>query len=238
MRRRATSTAGLAEETPLAHEDELAAAVTATMAAFLHATYDDAPPMQRGGNTKTYGVVRGELVVSSEVPERFRHGLFATPASYPAWVRFAGPGPLAPADLKDNGLVSIGVKVMGVPGPKLLDDEQWTQDFSGISAPTFPTPNLAANLELQRQIRNGTPIFYFLSPRHPHLLDALMQALYAKAQRNPLDERYWSCSSYALGAGQAMHYSFRPRAPRLHALPPPSVPRLLPRGHGGDPWRA
>jgi hypothetical protein len=201
---------GIGQETLLDNEAEITAAITATMAAFLHATYDRHPPMLRGGNTKTYGVVRGELVVSSDVPASLRHGLFAAPATYPAWARFAGPGPLAPADLKDNGIVSIGVKVMGVDGPKLLDDEQRTQDFAGISASTFTTPNIVENLELQRQIRNGTPIFYFLSPRRPHLLDALMQALYAKAQRNPLYERYWSCSSYALGPSQAMHYSFRP----------------------------
>jgi hypothetical protein len=211
VRRRAGAAGlGIAEETVLDNEAEIAAAIAATMAAFLHATYDRHPPMLRGGNTKTYGVVRGELAVSAAVPAALRHGLFAAPATYPVWARFGGPGPLAPADLKDNGIVSIGVKVMGVDGPKLLDDEQATQDFSGISAPTFTTPNIVENLELQRQIRKGTPIFYFLSPRRPHLLDALMQGLYAKAQRNPLYERYWSCSSYALGPGQAVRYSFIP----------------------------
>ena len=82
---------------------------------------------------------------------RLRQGLFAEPRTYPAWIRFAGPGPLAPPDMKDNGVLSIGIKVCGVPGPKLLDDE-WTQDFTGISAPTFTTPNVFENLQLQRHV--------------------------------------------------------------------------------------
>src|SRR5205085_1161048 len=126
---------------------------------------------------------------------------------------------LAPADLKDNGVVSIGVKVMGVDGPKLLDDERYTQDFSGISAPTFTTPTVAENLKLQRHILAGTPVLYFLDPRDPHLLDAVMQGLYAKTHLNPLYERYWSCSSYGLGRGQAMHYSFVPRSPQRTRFP-------------------
>jgi hypothetical protein len=116
--------------------------------------------------------------------------------------------------MDDNGVLSIGVKVMNVPGPKLLD-ERSTQDFTGISAPTFTTPTVIENVKLQRHIRDGTPVMYFLSPRDHHLLDGVMQGLYSKTQRNPLAERYWSCSSYLLGEGQAMHYSIWPR-PRLH----------------------
>lgn len=208
--RRARGGGGLCEETYRPDEDELAAAIVEAMSAFVHRTYDDAPPAQRAGNTKTYGVVRGEVDVSQDVPDRLRRGLFEEPARYPAWVRFAGPGPLAPPDMKDNGVLSIGVKVMGVPGPKLLD-ERWTQDLTGISVPTFTTPDVAANLQLQRHIGAGTPILYFLERRGAHLLDGLMQGLYSKTQTNPLYEQYWSCSSYLLGEGQAMKYSLKPQ---------------------------
>jgi hypothetical protein len=208
--RRTGHGARLGEEAPLPGEAEATAGIIEAMSSFLHRTYDHALPAQRAGNTKTFGVVRAEFEVRADVPGRLAHGLFAAPARYPAWVRFAGPGPLAPPDLKDNGILSIGIKVMGVPGPKLLADEAMTQDFTGIGAPTFTTPTVVENLELQRHIGNGTPLFYFLDPREPHLLDGLMQGLYAKTQTNPLFERYWSCSSYLLGEGQAMKYSVRP----------------------------
>jgi hypothetical protein len=85
-------------------------------------------------------------------------------------VRFGGPGPLAPPDPDDNGILSIGIKVMGVPGPKLLEDERETQDFSGISAPTFTTPNVVENLKLQRQ--HAAALFHqsirFAPGRHDH----------------------------------------------------------------------
>jgi hypothetical protein len=209
--RRGHDRAGLGVETAIENEHEVTAAIVDAMSAFTHRVYDHALPAERAGNSKTYGVLRGEFVVADDIPDRLRHGLFAEPGRYPAWVRFAGPGPLAPADLKDNGLVSFGIKVIGVPGPKLLADEQWTQDFTGISAPTFPTPNVTENLKLQRHIGNGTPVLYFLNPRDPHLLDGIMQALYAQTHTNPLYEQYWSCVSYRLGEAQAIHYSLRPR---------------------------
>ena len=208
--RRTHDSARLGEETLRPDEAEITAAIVEAMSAFTHRTYDHALPAQRAGNTKTYGVVRADLEVSPDLPASLRHGLFAAPHRFPAWVRFAGPGPLAPPDLNDNGVLSIGVKVMGVPGPKLLADEQWTQDLTGISAPTFTTPTVAENVKLQRRIGDGTPILYFLHPADSHLLDGLMQGLYAKTQTNPLYEQYWSCSSYRLGDRQAIHYSIRP----------------------------
>jgi hypothetical protein len=46
-----------------------------------------------------------------------------------------------------------------------------------------------------------------------------MQGAYAKTQLNPLQERYWSCASYLLGPGQAMHYSIIPRTALDTRLP-------------------
>jgi hypothetical protein len=202
---------GLAEERALPDEERITRAIVKAMSQFTRQTYDDSPPAERAGNTKTYGVVRAEFEVLGGLDGGLRKGLFAGPRTYPAWVRFAGPGPLAPADLKDNGVLSIGIKVCGVEGPKLMDDEAATQDFTGISAPTFTTPNVIENLRLQNHIVRGTPLFHFIGPRHSHLGDAVMQGLYAKTQLNPLQERYWSCASYLLGDGQAMHYSIIPR---------------------------
>jgi hypothetical protein len=113
---------------------------------------------ERAGNTKTHGVVRGRLQVRDDIPAGLRHGLFAAPAEYPAWVRFAGPGPASPPDIDDVGVLSIGMKVMGVPGPKLLDDEHFSQDFTGISTPTFTTPDVRENAKLQAAIGRLIPV--------------------------------------------------------------------------------
>jgi hypothetical protein len=207
----------LAQERPIEGEDALVADIIASMSRYLHQHY--APGhAQRAGNTKTHGVVRGELVIRDGLPANLRHGLFAQPARYPAWVRFAGPGPALPPDIDDVGVLSIGVKVMGVPGPKLLDDERFTQDFTGITTPVFTTPDLRANAQLQAAIGRGLPLFYFIGP-DGHFLDALMQGLWSRTQTSPLETPYWSCVPYLLGEGQAMQYGFRPVAATRSRIP-------------------
>jgi hypothetical protein len=215
---RADDGPGLAQERELPGEEDATRGVIEAMSEFLRQTYPH-PPVERAGNTKTYGVVRAEFTVPPDLPGELRRGIFATSATYRAWVRFAGPGPRTPPDIRDNGILSIGVKLMGVPGPKLSDDERSTQDFTGISAPTFTTPTVLENVKLQRASLAGWPVLYFLGPRDSHLADALMQGLYARTQRNPLAARYWSCSSYLLGEGQAMHYSLVPRSPERTPVP-------------------
>jgi len=207
----------LAQEKPIEGEAALVAKIIASMSRYLHQHY--APGRaERGGNTKTHGVVRGELVIHDGLPTPLRRGLFEKPGRYPAWVRFGGPGPALPPDIEDVGVLSIGVKVMGVPGPKLMDDERFTQDFSGISTPVFTTPDLRANASLQAAIGRGLPLFYFIGPGG-HFLDSLMQGLWSRTQTSPLETPYWSCVPYLLGEGQAMQYGFRPVAATRSRIP-------------------
>jgi hypothetical protein len=201
---------GLAEERLLPGEDEITAGITDALGQFMQRHYDRTRPVLRVGNTKLYGLVRGEFTVMEGLPAHLRHGLFAQPQTYRAWVRLAGPGPLAPPDLDDNGILSMSIKVVGVPGDKLLADERATQDFTALTAPTFTTPDIIENLKLQRLNLEGVPLYYFIGLRDGHYLDALMQALYAKTAIDPLEERYWSDVAYLLGEGQAMHYTVVP----------------------------
>ncbi len=207
----------LAQEKPIAGEEQLIADIIDNMSRYMRQHYT-AGTAERGGNTKTHGVVRGELVIHDGLAENLRHGLFAQPRRYPCWVRFGGPGPALPPDIEDVGVLSIGVKVMGVPGPKLLDDERFTQDFTGISTPVFTTPDLRENAKLQAAIGRGLPLFYFIGP-DGHFLDSLMQGLWSRTQTSPLETPYWSCVPYLLGEGQAMQYSFRPVAATRSRVP-------------------
>ncbi len=213
------------EEEFLPGEEAFLESIVADMAAYMREHYQRGE-FQRAGNTKTHGIVRGEVIVRDDIPPQLRRGVFAEPRTFRAWVRFAGPGPDSPPDIEDVGVLSIGIKMMGVPGPKLLDDEKFTQDFTGISTPTFTTPNVKENAKLQAAILKGTPLFYFINPFDSHLLDGVMQGLWAKTQSSPLETRYWSCVPYLLGEGQAMQYSVRPRlqsvtrVPRLPLRPP------------------
>ncbi|MEA3033654.1 MAG: hypothetical protein QOH86_1670, partial [Sphingomonadales bacterium] len=112
----------LAEETIQPNEERDVQTMIDTMRDHL---VQDFPPekMERAGNTKTHGVVRAEFIVHDNLPERLRHGIFAKPGRYKAWARFSNPGPHVEPDIDDVGFVSLGLKVMGVEGPKLMDDE-------------------------------------------------------------------------------------------------------------------
>lgn len=174
---------------------------------------------ERGGNTKTHGIVRGELVIHPNLPDHLRHGIFAEPRSFPAWVRFSGPGPYITPDIDDIGFMSLSVKLMGVPGPKLIDEEKFTQDLFAVSTPTFVTPNVQANAQLQLTSVQNAQIFYFLNLHEPHVSDLIMQGLWTKTQTSPLEAPYFSCVPYLLGEGQAMQYSFWPTTTRRTKVP-------------------
>ncbi len=181
---------------------------------------------ERGGNTKTHGIVRAEFTVRDDLPENMRRGIFAEPKTYRAWVRYSGPGPYITPDIDDVGFMSMSIKLMGVPGPKLLDDEKGTVDWTAVTTPTFVTPDTRANADLQYWSYRNAFLFYFFNLKRTHILDSMMQFLWSKTQTSPLEAQYFSCVPYLLGEGQAMQYSFRPRlktrsrVPRLPLKPP------------------
>ena len=215
----------LAEERPLPGEEQFLDSIISTFQKQMSGLWKPGG-FERGGNTKTHGIVRGEFIVHEGLPEQFRHGIFAEPRSYRAWVRFSGPGPYITPDIDDVGFMSISIKLMGVPGVKLMSEEQFTQDMFGVSTPTFVTPDVRANAQLQLESLKNASILYFVNLRRSHLLDLIMQSLWVKTQSSPFEAPYFSCVPYLLGEGQAMQYSVWPiskkhtHIPRLPFRPP------------------
>ena len=215
----------IAEERLLPNEEEM---IDSIISSFRTQMQDLWKPgaFERGGNTKTHGIVRAEFIVHDNLAPQLRHGIYAEPRIYKAWVRFSGPGPYITPDIDDVGFMSISIKLMGVPGPKLMNEEKFTQDMFGVSPPTFVTPDTIANAQLQVESLKNAQIFYFLNLHRPHVLDFIMQGLWIKTQSSPLEAPYFSCVPYLLGEGQAMQYSFWPttslrtRIPRLPLRPP------------------
>jgi len=230
-RRRSRDDLNIAEERLLPGEEEFVDSIIETFRAQMSGLWKPGG-FERGGNTKTQGIVRAEFIVHEGLAPEFRHGVLAEPRTYRAWVRFSGPGPYITPDIDDVGFMSISVKLMGVPGPKLMEEEKFTQDFFGVSTPTFVTPDVRANAQLQRSSLQNAPSFYFINLHESHLLDFIMQGLFIKTQSSPFEAPYFSCVPYLLGEGQAMQYSFWPRwekrtpIPRLPLRPPDDYLRL------------
>src|SRR5215475_2597364 len=115
----------LAEERLIPGEEEITREIIDELAKFTRENWLPGGA-QRFGNTKTFGVLRGEFSVLPDLPDHLRRGFFAEAATYPAWVRFSVPGPYAPPDIAALGTSKVGIMVMGVDGPKLMDDERFT----------------------------------------------------------------------------------------------------------------
>ncbi len=208
--RRVNHHLGLAEEKAFDWEEQALDDIIDQMADQMRG-YFKPGGYQRAGNTKTHGLVRATVTIRDGLPEHMRRGVFATTRSYPAWVRFSGPGPYEPADIDDVGFCSMAVKLTDVPGPKLMDEEKYTQDLIAVCTPTFVTPDTKANARLQYWSLLDMPLYYFFDPRDSHIRDFFMQALWNETIFNPLGHRFWSCVPYLLGEGQAMQYSFAPK---------------------------
>ena len=208
----------IAEEKPLPDEEAFLDSIISTFEKQMRKLWKPGG-MERGGNTKTHGIVRGEFIIHDNLPAQFRHGIYAKPQTFRAWVRFSGPGPYITPDIDDVGFMSISIKLMGVPGPKLMDEEKSTLDMFGVSPPTFVTPDVKANAQLQVESLKNAQIFYFLNFHRSHILDLIMQSLWIKTQSSPLEAPYFSCVPYLLGEGQAMQYSVWPKSKRRTPIP-------------------
>jgi hypothetical protein len=207
----------IAEEKPLPDEDAHLASIISSFERQMRGLWKPGG-FERGGNTKTHGIVRGEFVVHQDLPPQLRHGIYAEPRTYRAWVRFSGPGPYITPDIEDVGFMSISIKLMGVPGPKLME-EKFTQDMFGVSTPTFVTPDTRANAQLQIESVKNAQFYYFVNFRRSHILDLIMQGLWTKTQSSPFEAPYFSCVPYLLGEGQAMQYSIWPKRKRRTPIP-------------------
>ncbi|WP_019516244.1 catalase family protein [Sphingomonas sp. Mn802worker] len=105
----------------------------------------------RGVHAKGHAIVKGTLEVLSGVAPALAQGLFSTPCSYDALLRFS----TLPGDILDDSVSvprGIAVKLFGVAGDRLAGSEDdTTQDFILVNGPAFaaPTPKaFLANLKM------------------------------------------------------------------------------------------
>jgi hypothetical protein len=97
----------------------------------------------RALHLKQHAGVRASLTTLGDLPEWARVGIFSSPATHRAYVRFSnGGGGIQPDRTPD--VRGIAVKVVGVPGKKIIQglEDAKTQDFLGILTHTvgFRTP--------------------------------------------------------------------------------------------------
>jgi hypothetical protein len=93
----------------------------------------------RDAHAKGYGLVRGEVEILGQLPAEYAQGIYATPGRHGALVRFSNGSPHAGADARLGGATGLALKIFGIDGPTLLEDEPDTHtfDYANINAPVF-----------------------------------------------------------------------------------------------------
>lgn len=157
----------------------------------VRATAERDPPARRDAHAKMHGCVEAELRVLDGLPPELAKGLFARPASYPAWVRFSNGNGTPGKDGAGDGR-GMAIKVMGVTGSRTR-----TQDFLMINNPVFFIPTAADYVGFNKA---DNPLAFFLNPLHLHLRDMFL-ALETAGHKvsNPLNSQYWSMTPYLCG---------------------------------------
>jgi len=196
-------------------ERRLAEEITEIIRRFVGRRFEEGRcPALRDAHAQDTGCVRAIFRVDSNIPLELQHGVFATPGTeFHAWIRFSnGNSEVLSPRLPDAR--GMAVKLMGVDGPKLLDDERHTQDFVMANNPSFFVDDLLRYRNSLVKFHSGGYLRQFLAI--PELkLREIVRAFRVNGTwiTNPLLSQYWSMTSFRLGVGagrMAIKFSAKP----------------------------
>ncbi len=188
---------------------------------------------RRDAHPKGHGCVRAEFRVDENLEPRFAKGVFIPGKVYQALVRFSNGNPDANKPDSDGMERGMSIKLMDVPGAKILDSEKLatTQDFVMMSHPSFFLKDAGGAVPFFEQIGSVSTldklrIPFTLGFRQLYTLLKINSLKIA----NPLQTRYWTPTPYQLGTGPdrlAIKYSAWPDSTSLDPMPKKPGPNFL-----------
>ena len=184
--------------------DEAAAiaAVSTSLKASVQAVHAKEGRAFRDAHRKAHGCVSAKFTVLGGLDNKLAVGLFAKPASYNAVIRYSN-GSQVVDDTKGDAR-GMAIKILGVPGPKLLEDEPGasTQDFLLMNSNVFFVKNAKEYVSFQKAVTNGGfSLAGWVALRAFNEGATLLRIQGAKVT-NPLDVRYFSPVPNKLGSQQ------------------------------------
>ena len=161
-------------------------AIEVVVQSMMHAIGDGTT---RDAHPKHHGLVKATFEIAADVPASVRHGLFATPATYSAYIRFSNgrPTPTLPPDAAPD-VRGMAIKLFGVDGDKEAPDEKRTHDFIVASHPAFFVPDVLSYVDFLKLPSLADKIRLY-----PELPKSF------RSFESPLTIRYFSQTPYALG---------------------------------------
>lgn len=121
-------------------EAETTRELVETLRSIAETVLKDSGQALRGVHAKSHGLLHGQFTVLPGLPPTLAQGLYATPATYPAILRFS----TNPGDVLDDSISvprGLAIKVMGVEGERLPDAAGDSQDYVMVNGPAFAAPN-------------------------------------------------------------------------------------------------
>lgn len=202
-------------ELPLAQEtipDDEAETITELVRVLSKKIMDekDGSIIRRDAHPKMHGLVKADFMIEPNLPPELAVGLFAHPATYPAWIRFSNQNAQPQADNKRD-VRGMAIKLLNVPGPKLLEgfENATTHDFVTISSPNLVTSDAKEFLGLLNAFTSNKLAEALFCLTHLRTTKTILETF--KNYDNPLHIRYWSTTPYLLGDGRAVKYSNVPQ---------------------------
>ncbi|GAA0750847.1 catalase [Sphingomonas sp. ABOLD] len=128
-------------EQPQPDEADTVAGLKEQFQKILDTTSEDYQHAVRSVHAKGHGLARGTFTIADELPLELAQGMFATPGSHEAILRFSTNA----GDILDDSIRlprGVALKVLGVEGERLPGSEgDTTQDFVMVNAPAFAAPD-------------------------------------------------------------------------------------------------
>ncbi|EKE43231.1 hypothetical protein OCGS_2822 [Oceaniovalibus guishaninsula JLT2003] len=211
-------------------EDETIGGLRDALGEILETTAETHDHAIRSVHAKAHGVLQARLTVLSDLPAEYAQGLFATPGTHQAIMRFS----TNPGDILDDFIAlprGLAVKVLDVEGARLAGSEgESVQDFVMINAPVFSAPSAKAFLANLKLLAKTTDRAQWAKKglsaamRGAETLletagaqSATLQGLGGAPQTHPLGETYYTATPYRFGRFVAK-IRVKPDSPSVAAL--------------------
>ena len=177
---------------------------------------------KRDAHPKNLACLQAEFIVEPNIPAELKVGIFASPQTYPAWIRISSSSGTVQSD-KAKDLRGFAIKIMGIKGDRFQtqNEEKETQDFILISYPIMPLGTVKLFHEaVYYSIKWSPPVLFsrLVMSGKFHVLNELRKA--RQNQTSPLDIRYWSTTPYLYGTDHVVKYSLIPTSQLKSTLPP------------------
>jgi hypothetical protein len=188
----------------------------------------------RDAHPKMHGCVKARLEIASDIPTDLAHGLFSRAAQsyahkaddgvsyFKAWARFSSQHQDPQEDIKRDTR-GLALKLLEIPGPKLLDGEENSSqhDFIFLSTPRFVARNVAEFGELVHALVHKSALSWLRSAR-----PALRHKLSLKQHSSPLEVQYFSVVPSLIGT-TPVKYTITPVIKCATPLPAHPTPNFL-----------